>query len=667
MNVFERIQFLRTELRQHNHSYYVLDKPTISDFEFDKLLEELISLESENPEFFDTHSPSQRVGGEVTKNFNTVKHQYPMLSLGNTYSEEELREFDKRIHKLVEEQIEYVCELKYDGVSISLTYENGQLTQALTRGDGTQGDNVTTNVKTIKSIPLQLQGNFPSFFEIRGEIFIPHAGFKALNADREQAGLETFANTRNTASGSLKIQDSKEVAERPLDCFLYHMLGKQTPYDLHYENLEAAKSWGFKVPSETECCKDIDAVIRFVKKWDKLRHDLPYDIDGIVIKVNSLRQQEQMGFTAKSPRWAIAYKFKAEQALTTLNEITYQVGRTGAITPVANLEPVLLAGTLVKRASLHNADQIAKLDIREGDKVYVEKGGEIIPKIVWVEKQDRDLFSQPTVFITECPECTSELIRTEGDAKHYCPNSENCPPQIKGKFEHFISRKAMNIDGLGPETIELLLKKRMVQSIPDLYELKINDLLPLERMAEKSAENLLKGLEASKQIPFERVLFALGIRYVGETVAKKLAKHYQHMQALLDATQEDLENVEEIGEKIAESVVFYFADESNRNIVQRLAKHALQMEVGDEDKAVSNALEGASVVVSGVFKQFSRTELKKIIEQHGGKNVGSITKKTTFVVAGENMGPSKRQKAEDLAIPLITEEEFIQKLANAVC
>ena len=663
MNASERIQFLRKELRQHNHSYYVLDKPVISDFEFDKMLEELIRLESENPEFFDLNSPSQRVGGVVTKNFNTVKHQYPMLSLGNTYSEEDLRDFDKRVHKLVEDQIEYVCELKYDGVSISLTYENGKLKQALTRGDGRQGDDVTANVKTIKSIPLKLQGNFPSLFEIRGEIFIPHAGFKAMNAEREQAGLETFANPRNTASGSLKMQDSKEVAERPLDCFLYHMLGKQMACDLHYDNLEAAKSWGFKVPNESECLKDIDAVIRFVQKWDKLRHDLPYDIDGIVIKVNSLQQQEQMGFTAKSPRWAIAYKFKAEQALTTLNEITYQVGRTGAITPVANLKPVLLAGTVVKRASLHNADQISKLEIREGDKVYVEKGGEIIPKIVGVEKQNRDLFSQPTVFITECPECATELIRTEGDSKHYCPNSEKCPPQIKGKFEHFISRKAMNIDGLGPETIELLFKESVVQSIPDLYELKINDLLPLERMAKKSAENLLKGLEASKQIPFERVLFALGIRYVGESVAKKLAKHYKHMQALLNASKEDLENIEEIGEKIAESVVLYFAEETNRNIVQRLAKHALKMEVGEEDKAVSNVLEGASVVVSGVFTQFSRTDLKKIIEQHGGKNVGSISKKTTFVIAGENMGPSKRQKAEDLGVPLISEKEFIQKIS----
>lgn len=663
MNVSERIQFLRTELRQHNHSYYVLDKPTISDFEFDKLLEELIRLESENPEFFDPNSPSQRVGGEVSKSFNTVKHQYPMLSLGNTYSEEELRDFDKRIHKLVEDQIEYVCELKYDGVSISLIYENGQLTQALTRGDGTQGDDVTANVKTIKSIPLQLQGNYPSLFEIRGEIFIPHSGFEAMNVEREQAGLETFANPRNTASGSLKMQDSKEVAERPLDCFLYHMLGAQIPCGLHYNNLQAAKSWGFKVPSETECCKDIEAVISFIHKWDQLRHDLPYDIDGIVIKVNSLQQQEEMGFTAKSPRWAIAYKFKAEQALTTLNEISYQVGRTGAITPVANLEPVLLAGTIVKRASLHNADQISKLDVREGDKVYVEKGGEIIPKIVGAEKQERDLFSKPTEFISQCPECASELIRTEGDAKHYCLNSEHCPPQIKGKFEHFISRKAMNIDGLGPETIELLFKEELLQSIADLYTLKMEDLLPLERMAEKSAENLLKGLEVSKQIPFERVLFALGIRYVGETVAKKLAKHYQHIHALMNTTQDDLENIEEIGGKIAESVVLYFADENNRNIVLRLEQYALQMEVGEEDKAVSNILEGASIVVSGVFTQLSRADLKKIIEQHGGKNVGSISKKTTFVVAGENMGPSKRQKAEDLGVPLITEEEFIQKIS----
>lgn len=663
MNISERIQFLRKELRQHNYNYYVLDTPTISDFEFDKLLEELIRLESENPAFFDAHSPSQRVGGEVTKNFHTVKHQYPMLSLGNTYSEEELRDFDKRIHKFVEDEIVYVCELKYDGVSISLTYKNGQLIQALTRGDGTQGDDVTANVKTINSIPLQLHGSYPDLFEIRGEIFIPHTGFEAMNAEREQAGLEPFANPRNTASGSLKMQNSKEVAERPLDCFLYHMLGSQIPCDLHYDNLQQAKSWGFKVPAETECCKDIESVIRFVQKWDKLRHDLPYDIDGIVIKVNSLQQQEQMGFTAKSPRWAIAYKFQAEQALTTLNEITYQVGRTGAITPVANLEPVLLAGTIVKRASLHNADQIAKLDIREGDKVYVEKGGEIIPKIVGVEKQDRDLFSQPTAFITQCPECASELIRTEGDAKHYCPNSEHCPPQIKGKFEHFISRKAMNIDGLGPETIELLFNEGLVQSIPDLYELQIEDLLPLERMAEKSAENLLKGLAASKQIPFERVLFALGIRYVGETVAKKLAKHYQHIHALMHASQEDLENVSEIGEKIAESVLLYFADENNRKIVQRLADQALQMEVDEDDKAISNSLAGALVVISGVFTQFSRTELKKIIEQHGGKNVGSISKKTTFVVAGENMGPSKRQKAQDLGIPLITEEEFIQKVS----
>ena len=663
MNVSERIQFLRTELRQHNHNYYVLDNPTISDFEFDKLLEELIRLENENPDFFDPYSPSQRVGGALTKNFQTVKHQYPMLSLGNTYSEAELHDFDKRIHKLVEDEIEYVCELKYDGVSISLTYENGRLTQALTRGDGTQGDDVTTNVKTIKSIPLQLQGDYPALFEIRGEIFIPHAGFEAMNAKREQAGLETFANPRNTASGSLKMQDSKEVAERPLDCFLYHMLGAQITCELHYDNLQVAKNWGFKVPSETECCKDIEAVIRFVKKWDQLRHDLPYDIDGIVIKVNSLQQQEKMGFTAKSPRWAIAYKFQAEQALTTLNEISYQVGRTGAITPVANLDPVLLAGTIVKRASLHNADQIAKLDIREGDKVYVEKGGEIIPKIVGVEKQDRDLFSQRTDFISQCPECASELIRTEGDAKHYCPNSEHCPPQIKGKFEHFISRKAMNIDGLGPETIELLFNEGLICSLTDLYTLNLDQLLPLERMAQKSAENLLKGIQESKKIPFERLLFALGIRYVGETVAKKLALHFQHIDAIMQAKREDLEDVGEIGEKIAESVLSYFAQEKNKEIIDGFRYHNLQMEVRAEDKSISKVLEGCSIVVSGVFTNYSRGELKKLIEQHGGKNVGSISKKTTFVLAGENMGPSKRQKAEDLGIPIITEEEFIQKVS----
>lgn len=663
MNIAERIHFLRTELRQHNHNYYVLDRSTISDFEFDKLLEELIQLEKENPEYFDANSPSQRVGGAVTKNFQTVKHQHPMLSLGNTYSEEELRDFDVRIHKLVESEIEYVCELKYDGVSISLSYQNGQLVQALTRGDGAQGDDVTINVKTIKSIPLQLNGAYPDQFEIRGEIFLPHAGFEAMNKLREEEGLETFANPRNTASGTLKMQDSKEVANRPLDCFLYHMLGAQTPCNLHYDNLQKAKEWGFKIPQETEVCSNIEEVIRFVQSWDEKRHDLPYDIDGIVIKVNSLSQQEEMGFTAKSPRWAISYKFKAEQALTQLNTITYQVGRTGAITPVANLEPVLLAGTIVKRASLHNADQIAKLDIREGDQVFVEKGGEIIPKIVGVEKKERDLFSQATDFITNCPECNATLTRTEGDAKHYCPNAEKCPPQIKGKFEHFISRKAMNIDGLGPETIDLLFSEELVRSIPDLYTLNIEQLLPLERMAEKSAENLLKGLEESKQIPFERVLFALGIRYVGETVAKKLARHYQNIHLLIKASKEDLEGVDEIGEKIAESVIQHFSEENNQLQVMRLLQYGLQFELGESEKPLSNILEGAAVVVSGVFTEFSRTELKKIIEQHGGKNVGSISKKTTFVVAGENMGPSKRQKAENLGVPLISEEEFIEKIS----
>lgn len=663
MNSIDRIQYLRAELHQHNHSYYVLDNPTISDFEFDKLLEELIRLETEKPEHFDPNSPSQRVGGEVTKKFQTVKHQYPMLSLGNTYSEEELLDFNKRITKLVETDIEYVCELKYDGVSISLIYENGFLTQGITRGDGVQGDDVTANVKTIKSVPLQLKGDYPSRFEIRGEIFIPNRGFKAMNKEREQAGLEAFANPRNTASGSLKMQDSKEVASRPLDCFLYHVLGSHVPCSSHYENLQKAKSWGFKIPHETTICKNINAVVDFVKNWESKRHYLPYDIDGIVIKVNSLSLQEQMGATAKSPRWAISYKFKAEQALTRLNEITYQVGRTGAITPVANLEPVLLAGTVVKRASLHNADQIAKFDIREGDQVYVEKGGEIIPKIVGVEKNERDLFSNETSFTTLCPECETVLIRKEGDAKHYCPNESTCPPQIKGKLEHFIARKAMNIDGLGPETIELLFSEGLVVSIPDLYNLRINQLLPLERMAKKSAENLLEGLENSKNIPFERLLFALGIRYVGETVAKKLARHYQHINQLMLATREELIEVEEIGHKIAESVFNYFRDETNQLVVLELERHGLQLEIAEANKPLSNNLEGLAIVVSGVFTQFSRAELKELIEQHGGKNVGSISKKTTFVLAGENMGPSKRQKAEKLGVPLLTEDEFIKKIS----
>ena len=663
MNVQDRIVFLRSELHQHNRNYYVLDKPTISDFEFDMLLNELIDLEKQNPQFYDANSPTQRVGGELIKSFDTVAHEYRMLSLGNTYSADELVDFDKRITKLVETDIEYVCELKYDGVSISLKYENGELKQALTRGNGTHGDDVTVNIKTINSIPLKLKGDYPSKFEIRGEIFLPHEGFDQMNEKRIANDLEPFANPRNAASGSVKMQNSREVAKRPLDCFLYYLLGKELPSQRHYENLQMAREWGFKIPHEIEVCSSIHKVINFVNYWDNKRHHLPYDIDGIVIKVNDLRLQEQMGFTAKSPRWAISYKFKAEQVSTVLNEITYQVGRTGAITPVANLKPVLLAGTVVKRASLHNADQISKLDIRLGDKVFVEKGGEIIPKIVGVDLKERDLFSQPTVYISHCPECNTTLVRPEDDAKHYCPNDLMCPPQIKGKFEHFISKKAMDIDGIGPETIDLLYENQLIASIPDLYDLKKEDLLPFKKEGEKWASNIIEGLEQSKAIPFERLLFALGIRYVGETVSKVLVKEFQHINHLMIADKERLENVDEIGEKIAESVVLYFQNNENIKIIDRLKNKGLCFEIGEESKAISSKLSGMSIVISGVFSHFSRDELKKLIEQHGGKNVSSISKKTTFVVSGENMGPSKLQKAEKLNIPILSEDEFIKKIS----
>ena len=663
MNVQDRIVFLRSELHQHNRNYYVLDKPTISDFEFDMLLNELIDLEKQNPQFYDANSPTQRVGGELIKSFDTVAHEYRMLSLGNTYSAEELVDFDKRITKLVETDIEYVCELKYDGVSISLKYENGELKQALTRGNGTHGDDVTVNIKTINSIPLKLKGDYPSKFEIRGEIFLPHEGFEKMNEKRIANDLEPFANPRNAASGSVKMQDSKEVAKRPLDCFLYYLLGKELPSQRHYENLQTAREWGFKIPHEIEVCSSIHKVINFVNYWDNKRHHLPYDIDGIVIKVNDLRLQEQMGFTAKSPRWAISYKFKAEQVSTVLNEITYQVGRTGAITPVANLKPVLLAGTVVKRASLHNADQISKLDIRLGDKVFVEKGGEIIPKIVGVDLKERDLFSQPTVYISHCPECNTTLVRPKDDAKHYCPNDLMCPPQIKGKFEHFISKKAMDIDGIGPETIDLLYENQLIASIPDLYDLKKEDLLPFKKEGEKWASNIIEGLEQSKAIPFERLLFALGIRYVGETVSKVLVKEFQHINHLMIADKQRLENVDEIGEKIAESVVLYFQNNENIKLIDRLKNKGLCFEIGEESKAISSKLSGMSIVISGVFSHFSRDELKKLIEQHGGKNVSSISKKTTFVLSGENMGPGKLQKAEKLNIPILSEDEFIKKIS----
>ena len=662
MKIKERIDLLRKELAEHNHSYYVLDTSIISDFEFDKLLHELVKLEDENPEFFDATSPTQRVGGGVIDGFKTVAHKYRMLSLGNTYSEEDLHDFNTRLHKLTDQEIEYVCELKYDGVSISLTYENGGLTQALTRGNGAQGDDVTANVRTIKSIPLKLKGDYPANFEIRGEIFIPIKGLEKMNKLRTEEGLEPYKNPRNTASGSLKLLDANEVSKRPLDCYLYYLIGEDLPSTNHYENLLKARDWGFKIPNEIAKYNTIDDVLKFTERWDKKRHDLPYEIDGIVIKVNDINLQAEMGFTAKSPRWAISYKFKALQVSTKLIEITYQVGRTGAITPVANLEPVQLAGTTVKRASLHNADQIAKLDIREGDKVYVEKGGEIIPKVVGVELNDRNLFSQSTEYIANCPSCNTELVRKEGDAKHYCPNAESCPTQIKGKFEHFISRKAMDIDGLGGETIELLINEGIIKEISDLYHLKKEDLLPLDRMAEKSVENLLIGLGQSKLIPFERVLFGLGVRFVGETVAKVLAKHFKTIDNIIDTDIETLIAVDEIGDKIAESVVNYFSIEDNLKLINDLKESGLQFVSTIEDTTKSSNLNGMKIVVSGVFNQYSRAEYKKMIEEHGGKNVSSISKNTTFVLAGENMGPSKKQKAEDLKIPLVNEDEFLSKI-----
>ena len=659
----ERIAFLRKELSSYNHAYYVNDAAVISDFKFDQLLIELQQLEDNNPDLFDANSPTQRVGGELLEGFKAVKHNYRMLSLGNTYSAEDLHDFDVRINKLTDDDFEYVCELKYDGISISLTYENGELTQALTRGDGTQGDDVTVNVKTIKSIPLRLKGDFPEKFEIRGEIFLPIAALTSMNVIRVQQGLEPYANPRNTASGSLKLLDTKEVAKRPLDCYLYHLLGEDLPSNMHFDNLQKAREWGFKIPSEIETHKSINEVLKFTEKWDIKRHDLPYEIDGIVIKVNDINLQEEMGFTSKSPRWAISYKFKAEQAVTILEEITYQVGRTGAITPVANLTPVQLAGTTVKRASLHNADQIQKLDIREGDKVFVEKGGEIIPKVVGVDLTYRDLFSQPTNYISYCPSCNTELVRKEGDVKHYCPNSESCSPQIKGRFEHFISRKAMNIDGLGGETIELLIQEGLISEISDLYLLGKEDVLPLERIAEKSAANLILGLEASKNIPFERVLFGLGIRYVGETVAKVLVKHFKTIDRIIIADMETMISVDEIGDKIAESIIFYFSQQKNIDLIIALKNSGLQFVSKIEDTSKSDLLKGMKIVVSGVFNKYNRSELKRMIEEHGGKNVGSISKSTTFVLAGENMGPSKKEKAETLGVNMVNEDEFLAKIS----
>ncbi len=663
MNIEQQITSLRNELREHNYKYYVLDTPSISDFEFDQKLKQLQELEKAHPEFFDANSPTLRVGGEITKNFETVVHTSRMYSLDNSYSKEDLEDWEKRIEKMVDGKVEFTCELKYDGASINLTYENGSLKRAVTRGDGFQGDDVTANVKTIRSVPLQLKGDYPPFFEIRGEIVLPFEGFNKMNEERIEAGEEPYRNPRNTASGSLKLQDSAEVSKRPLDCLLYSLKGDRLPIKTQFESLEKARSWGFKVPEIAKLAKNLDEVLEFVNYWDHHRHELPYETDGVVVKVNNLQQQEELGYTAKSPRWAMAYKFKAEQVATVLNHISYQVGRTGAITPVANLEAVELAGTIVKRASLHNADQIEKLDIREGDTVFVEKGGEIIPKIIGVDFSKRTPDSTPTVYINACPECNTELIRNDGEAQHYCPNTDGCPPQIIGRIQHFISRKAMDIEGLGGETVALLVKNGLIINYADLYLLKEEQVIPLERMAQKSAENMVKGIEASKQVPFERVLFGLGIRYVGETVAKKLAKHYKTIDALKNASEEELITVDEIGERIAQSVVSFFASEENITTIERLKSCGVQLEISAEKLAnQTDTLQGQIFVVSGVFTKVSRDELKKLIEDNGGKVSSSISSKTTYVVAGDNMGPSKKTKAENLGVAIISEDEFLQMI-----
>ncbi len=660
----ERITYLTRELNRHNYLYYIKSEPEISDYEFDKLLEELIKLEAEFPQFADPDSPSQRVGGGVTKDFPVVKHTYPMLSLSNSYSKEEIAEFENRIKKLSDGNVEYVCELKYDGVAIGILYEKGRLVRAVTRGDGEKGEDITPNVKTIRSIPLRLEpGDYPAQFEIRGEIFFPRENFDKLNRQREEIGEPAFANPRNTASGTLKLQDSSVVARRGLDCFLYAVYADALPFSTHYESLQAAARWGFKVPEphlrRVALCRSIDEIMDFIDYWDVHRRNLGFDIDGVVIKVNSYHQQQELGFTAKSPRWAVAYKFKAEQAATLLESISYQVGRTGAITPVANLRPVLLAGTVVKRASLHNADQIEKLDVRVGDTVRVEKGGEIIPKIIAVDLTLRKPDSEPVTYVTHCPECGSELIRREGEAQHYCPNEYACPPQIKGKMIHFTSRRAMDIEGLGEETIEQLYKAGLIRNIADIYELQKEQLLPLERMAEKSVQNLLDGIAASRTIPFERVLFAIGIRFVGETVARKLARHFRAIEALRQATSEELVAVDEIGDRIAESIVAYFADSQNREVIQRLEAHGLQFSLGENELLpASDKLKGKTIVVSGVFTHFSRDGIKQTIELHGGKVSGSVSKKTSFLLAGSEVGPSKLEKAETLGVPVINEEEF---------
>lgn len=659
-----KISQLSNELAHHNHLYYVKDTSVISDQEFDHKLRELQDLEETWPEFKTGTSPTQRVGGDITRNFSTVPHKYPMLSLSNTYSREELEEFITRIRKTITEPLEFVCELKYDGAAIGIIYQKGKLHRAVTRGDGTKGDDITTNIKTIRSIPLQLKGtNYPDEFEVRGEIFMLLEGFAKLNAQRLANGEELFANPRNTASGTLKMQDSGIVATRPLDSYLYNAMMDDYPYSTHMEGIERAATWGFKVPDPKHnfirIAHDLDDIFEFVSYWEAKRHELPFEIDGIVIKVNSLSVQEQLGATAKSPRWAIAYKYKAEQSTTVLESITYQVGRTGAITPVANLQPVKLAGTTVKRASLHNADQIERLDLRIGDRVFVEKGGEIIPKVTAVDITNRPPSLEPVHYITRCPECDTELQRNEGEANHYCPNESGCPPQIKGRIIHFISRKAMDIEGMGPETVELMVNKGLISNYSDLYSLEQDQLMSLDRMAEKSAQNIIDGITKSTEIEFERVLFALGIRYVGETVAKTLARHYRTIDQLMEASVEDLQEVPEIGARIAGSVIEFFGKENNRQLIELLVDAGLNFET-NAPEPLSGALTGKSIVVSGTFESFDRNQLKQLIELHGGRNVSSVSGKTDLIVAGADMGPAKRLKAEKLGVQIIGEEEFSQ-------
>lgn len=663
--VKQQIQLLREELNNHNYNYYVLDNAIISDYDFDIKLKELEKLETENPAYFDANSPTQRVGGTITKNFETVPHKNRMYSLDNSYSKEDLLDWEKRIQKMLgTDEIEYTCELKYDGASINLTFENGKFIKAVTRGDGFQGDDVTTNIRTIKSIPLLPKGDYVTDFEMRGEIILPLEGFHKMNEERVANGEEEYRNPRNTASGSLKLQDSGEVAKRPLDCLLYQVVTDERKYNTHFESLENARTVGFKVPKTIALTKSIDEVFDFVNLWDSKRNELPYETDGVVIKVNNLQQQEELGYTAKAPRWAMAYKFKAEQVATVLHEITYQVGRTGAITPVANLEPVQLAGTTVKRASLHNADQIEKLDIRINDTVFVEKGGEIIPKIIAVDLAKRPEDSEPTMYAENCPECATELVRTEGDAKHYCPNEFGCAPQITGRIQHYISRKAMDIDGLGGETVDLLRKEGLIQNYADLYDLRVEQVIPLERMAEKSAQNMVAGIEKSKEISFEKVLFALGIRFVGETVAKKLAKHFKSIDNLMAADFETLISVDEIGDRIAQSIIDFSNDLGNIQLIDRLKAVGVQLEVSAESlENQTDKLQGNIFVVSGVFHQLTRNELKKAIEDNGGKVSSSISKKTTYIVAGDNMGPSKLVKAETLGVSIISEQDFIEMIS----